>query len=96
MQAEQQSERERFETWAKDRGHPLCDVIPKYGPTSSMPQTEIRFSDIAFEAWQARAALSHPSTPQGWQCPKCGIERHGPLIACMQDGCPPPEQGGKG
>ena len=44
-----------------------------------------------------RAALSHPSTAQGWQCPKCGIERHGPLIACMQDGCPPPpEQGGKG
>lgn len=45
---------------------------------------------------ECRAALSHPS-PQGWKCPKCGIEREGPYPACMQDGCPTsPEQGSNG
>jgi hypothetical protein len=34
---------------------------------------------------------------EGWTCPKCGVERSGPLIACMQTGCPsapPATQGG--
>lgn len=42
-----------FEHWAKERGHPLCDVIPKYGPASSSPETVLRLSDIAREAWDA-------------------------------------------
>lgn len=45
--------RDEFEAWAKERGHPLCDVIPKYGPASSAPDTVLRFSDIAWEAYQA-------------------------------------------
>lgn len=45
--------RAKFEEWATKRGHPLCDVVPKYGPASSMPQSEYRFSDIAYEAWLA-------------------------------------------
>jgi hypothetical protein len=48
-----QESRVAFEAWDIERGHPLSDIIPKYGPTSSMPQTERRFSDIAWEAWQA-------------------------------------------
>lgn len=50
--------REDFETWAKERGHPLCDVIPSYGPASSMPKTELRFSDIAWETFQAASDLA--------------------------------------
>ena len=45
--------RAEFEAWAKERGHPLCDVIPKYGPASSMSDTTLRFSDIAWEAYRA-------------------------------------------
>jgi hypothetical protein len=45
--------RAEFEAWATERGHPLCDVIPKYGPASSMSATTLRFSDIAWEAYRA-------------------------------------------
>ena len=45
--------RKAFEGWAIERGHPLSDIVPKYGPTSSLPQNVRRFSDIAWEAWQA-------------------------------------------
>lgn len=31
---------------------------------------------------------------EGWTCPKCGVERYGPLKACMQSGCPASTQGG--
>jgi hypothetical protein len=46
-----------------------------------------------------QAALQWAASQQaaeGWTCPKCSIERHGPLIACMQDGypAPPSTQGG--
>lgn len=59
--------RAEFEMWAKERGHPLCDVIPKYGPASSAPDTVLRFSDIAWEAYQAadkaaRATIKQPLT----------------------------------
>lgn len=37
-----------------------------------------------------QAGKAFAVSEQGWKCPKCGIDRHGPLIACMQEGCPPP------
>lgn len=76
----------------------VCDASRPNGPGGCGAQGGFKLTVTeAVENWNRRAAISHPSTPQGWQCPKCGIERHGPLIACMQDGCPPPpEQGGKG
>ena len=59
MQAEQQSERKRFEAWH----------IPRYGKGySEWAEDKGRYAwDLTEElwaAWQARAALSHPSTPQ--------------------------------
>lgn len=53
MQAEQQSERERFDAWK------LLDN-PRYQPTDDSMQDR-----RDWKLWQA--ALSHPSTPQGWQ-----------------------------
>lgn len=53
-------QREAFEAWAKTRGYPLHDIVPKHGPTSSMPQTVDRFMEVAYEAWQAAQAQ------QGW------------------------------
>lgn len=39
--------------------------------------------------WQDMlAAAPTAQAPDAWQCPKCGIERAGPLIACKQAGCP--------
>jgi len=58
--------RAEFEAWAKERGHPLCDVIPKYGPASSISDTTLRFSDIAWEAYRAateRAAKQVETCP---------------------------------
>lgn len=52
MQAEQQSERERFEAWCKLDN-------PRYDPTDDSP-----LNRRDWKIWQA--ALSHPSTPQGW------------------------------
>lgn len=62
MQAEQQSERERFEAYiAKD-----CGDLSTFGVD---PNRHYRNSGVnhAWVGWQARAALSHPS-PQGWPC----------------------------
>lgn len=58
--------RAEFEAWAKERGHPLCDVIPKYGPASSMSETTLRFSDIAWEAY--RAATERAAKQEREEC----------------------------
>lgn len=60
------TQREAFEVWAKTRGYPLHDIVPKHGPTSSMPQTVDRFMEVAYEAWQA--AQAQPS--QARELPK--------------------------
>lgn len=61
MQAEQQSERERFEAWAENAGFNIHrDETAKYIDYHKVTTRH------AWNAWQARAALSHPS-PQGWQ-----------------------------
>jgi hypothetical protein len=89
MQAEQQSERERFEAW--------------FEPYWSGPQSDLQ----AWAAWQARAALSHPS-PQGWPCEVVEADfSENTVTLQMKDAgylvsageyrlIPPPEQGSKG
>lgn len=58
------SERERFEAWVLDTynyGYSLTrssEVEGAYVHDGT---------DMAWDAWQARAALSHSSTPQEWQ-----------------------------
>lgn len=52
MQAEQQRERERFEAW--------------YDAWIVEKRVHMTLKSEVWDAWQARAALSHPSTPQGW------------------------------
>jgi hypothetical protein len=44
----------------------------------------------AWIGWQAARASAGGQCDPTWDCPKCGIERSGPLQACMQEGCPPP------
>jgi len=53
------SERERFEAWAIEHH----EDVPQW--TGSRYRQDV-WEDL-WIAWQARAALSHPSTPQGWQ-----------------------------
>lgn len=63
MQAEQQSERERFEAWDSAQYEIDAEVYRhKHGERYVDRAVQCRW-----EAWQARAALSHPSTPQGWR-----------------------------
>lgn len=68
MQAEQQSERERFEAW-----YSTC-----YRPDSLKPMEDGcylgRGAGMAWDAWQARAALSRQS-PQGWHVVVEALER---------------------
>lgn len=62
MQAEQQSENERFEAWAEKAGFIVHrDETAKYIDYHKVTTRH------AWNAWQARAALSHPRTPQGWK-----------------------------
>lgn len=62
MQAEQQSERERFEAWAKDEGY---DTANTYDTERSRWRWLNPMTSDLWKSW--RAALSHPSTPQGWK-----------------------------
>ena len=64
MQAEQQSERERFEAWARSIGKTDRD-LQRDDWDGSGEYSWITEKSM-WSAWQARAALSHPSTPQGW------------------------------
>lgn len=64
MQAEQQSERELFEAWARSIGKTDRD-LQREDWNGSGEYSWITEKSM-WEAWQARAALSHPSTPQGW------------------------------
>lgn len=84
MQAEQQSERERFEADAGPYGFDLtrCELS-----LSGEPWTEYRDSGTGhrWAGWlaarnphQVPAALSHQSTPQGWQ----------PISTAPKDGTP--------
>lgn len=111
MQAEQQSERERFEAWCKQDN-------PRYEPTDDSP-----LNRRDWKVWKARAALSHPSTPQGWKLVPveptkemlaageskreegetndeyCAWNINAPRDywdAMLDAAPPPPEQGGKG
>lgn len=53
-------EREVFEAWAKNRAHPFHDREPLLNGSID------RYSDIAWQAWNARASLAQPaSVPAG-------------------------------
>lgn len=89
MQAEQQSERKRFEAYiAKD-----CGDLSTFGVD---PNRHYRNSAVnnAWVGWQARAALSHPSTPQGWQDIATAPKDRTEILACWpkrkldDDECP--------
>lgn len=79
--------REDFEQWAKERGHPLCDAIPKYGPASSMSETTLRFSDIAWEAYQAAteraAAVCADVDEPAWYGFECPYSFQDGKVACI-------------
>jgi len=61
MQAEQQSERDLFE--AELKGLDFTKSADGWGrETYHHPHVQ-----SIWYGWQARAALSHPSTPQGWK-----------------------------
>ena len=60
MQAEQQSERERFEAWCVTQG---WVERPSARDNGNYTNGQLQARWIG---WQARAALSHPS-PQGWK-----------------------------
>jgi len=75
MQAEQQSERERFDHLVSGQAQNLIGALIAHGLLQkSLPE------ELYLKLWEvveqqlhavnregARAALSHPSTPQGWQ-----------------------------
>lgn len=63
MQAEQQSEREILRELL-DAYDDHNDALGAWGSGRPAIKTEIRLRDAVLSA---RAALSHPSTPQGWQ-----------------------------
>lgn len=65
MQAEQQSERERFEAWISEDGK-WSKAAQRSGDGYMLAYAQSAWT--AWQAgWQARAALSHHSTPQGWK-----------------------------
>lgn len=112
MQAEQQSERDRFEAWCREKylchEHSFARAPYEYAHTVSHRTISICYASVQmlWECWQARAALSHPSTPQGWKqigwtCGDgdCGRIHEAPsadgsyaVPVYVQD---PPEQGSK-
>lgn len=56
------AERERFEAWAKRR---VFDLTRFEDADYESEYTELE-TESAWEAWQARAALSAPAVPPGW------------------------------
>jgi len=85
-QEQHKSEREEFEAWALSEGHAYRDA--QHGVCWYEGGARSR----QWQGWQAgRASMLRPIPEvEGWACPKCGVERFGPLPACMQAGCPPP------
>ncbi len=76
MQAEQQSERERFEAWAKEEGY---DTANTYDTERSR---WIWLNPMTADLWTCwRAALSHPS-PQGW----INVDEQLPEVVNLADG----------
>ncbi len=97
------SERERFEAWDSAQFEIDAEVYShKHGERYVDRAVQCRW-----ECWQARAALSHPGTPQGWKqigwtCGEgdCGRIHEAPgaegsYAVPVYVQCPP-EQGGKG
>lgn len=76
---------------ASPHGVPPGYVLAPVEPTPEMLRAANKLPDTFSLGDEYRAMLSSlPQEPQGerWTCPKCGVERWGPLIACKQDGCP--------
>ena len=90
MQAEQQSERERFEAWFE---HDYMAGLD--GPGEWDAERNCYMQLPVHMAWCAyRAALSHPSTPQGWQDIATAPKDRTEILACWpkrkldDDECP--------
>lgn len=86
--------------FASPHGVPPGYVLVPVEPTEEMieaakggnvvpPHLEAFFRRGLLGNWRDMLS-SLPQAPQEeqWTCPKCGVERYGPLIACKQDGCP--------
>ena len=58
------SERERFESWARQRWTHPEDFCPRIKSPSRYNNYEVQ---AAWEAWQERAAQPAPSIPEGWK-----------------------------
>lgn len=72
MQAEQQSERERFEAMLAAT-EPFVKLFQQADANRDQPMdgnssidAQIAVRDLRRLVYAARAAISHPSTPQGW------------------------------